>query len=474
MFAKVVARRAMERGVEVLVLDSNGAGGFHVCVLHRRLIPCGESYLLGKWLVHDWQQHGLHKEPESFPKSPSLTGKGYGSTIRLPGRHPRRDHWTRVWDGETDDRSDGFLRGEAAVAAILAAGARSDLVPVSPLVPPEFSPKSGRTADASAARITNLADLDRHAVAACEALTHLREQYFEDHDRWLFVGMALRELGDQGLAVWHQWSAQSSSKYRPADLDYRWGTFAAPAEAASPCRGQRGSRLSLGTLFAWAREEGWVPPWQPAASIADEAERCRTALLDRPEVLGELADRLEVAEDVLHRLGVGWRPFNRRPAQDESWVDDGAAWTFPLVDGSGSVIGLIRHYQDELVEDRLVNGSRPGLIVPVGWQEFTGRILIPESLGDVALLLGRGYCAIGRPANSSGVDHLVQLLDRVDREIMVIAEDDRLLDGTWPGKERAEKHVRQLANRLGRRVWIWHPPEECDGLRGHFKSHGTN
>lgn len=471
-FARVVARRAMERGLEVLLLDSNGAGGFHVWALHRRPITCRESHLFGKWLIHDWQAHGLRKAPESMPKRPALGGKGYGSTIRLPGRHHKRDHWTRVWDRETEDREGGFLRGEAAVTAILAAGARSDLVPATPLVPPEFSLDTQRFVHGTSSRTIDPDDLDRHAVAARVALRYLGEEYFEDYDRWVSVGMALKTLGDQGLALWHEWSAQSSSSYRPEDLDYKWTTFAAPAEGESWTHGRRHWHLSLGTLFAWAREEGWVPPWQSAPSIAEEAERCRHALRERPEVLDELADRLEVDQAVLNRLGVGWRAFNRRPGEDDSWVDDGPAWTFPLVDGAGSVIGLVRRYQDDLVEDRLVKGSKPGLLVPDRWQELQGAVLLPESYGDVAFLVGRGLCAIGRPAIASGVDHLVRLLDRVDREIVVIAEDDRQIDGSWSGKERADGDAKRLAEKLQRRVRSWCPPKGCEDVRRYLKSRG--
>jgi hypothetical protein len=108
-YAKVVARRVMSRGVEVLVFASDGAGGYHIWCFHPRPIPCAEAYLFGVWLVHDWRQHELRKQPETLPKSPALTGKRFGQPIRLPGQHPKREgYWTTVWDGATEDKDAGL------------------------------------------------------------------------------------------------------------------------------------------------------------------------------------------------------------------------------------------------------------------------------------------------------------------------------------------------------------------------------
>jgi hypothetical protein len=463
--AREVARRAIGRGALTRVFDSNGAGGYHIWVLHPRPIPCAESYLFGKWLVHEWDRHGLRKEPESFPKSPELTGKRCGQTIRLPGRHHKRPHWTAVWDGVTDDRNAGFLRGAAAVAAILETGGRPDRIPPGPLVPPDFALPTERFSSAIQGRNVDPDELDRDAALAREALAYLGGDYYEDYDCWVGVGMSLRQLGDQGLAVWHEWSAQSRSRYRPEDLDQKWRTFAAPASEPLAWPGRRRPTVGLGSLFVWAKREGWTPPRRTAESMAEQADRYQQALLACPEMLTELASRLEVTEDILQRLGVGWKDENFRQDRDETWVDDGPAWTFPVASGSGEIIGIQRQFLDETVEHRMVPGSKSGLHVPAGWECIPGPVLIPESVRDVAYLIAAGGCAIGRPAVTSGVDHLARLLRGVDRSIVVIAEDDRTADGRWPGKKRAVADARELATRLGRRVKRWLPRDGCEGVR---------
>ena len=255
-FTRIVARRAIDRGVPTLVFDSNGAGGYHIWVLHPSPIACADSYRFGKWLVHDWAEHGLRKEPESLPKGPVLTGKRYGQAIRLPGRHHMRPHWTAVWDGETADPVAGFRRGAAAVAAILRTRGRPDRAPISPLVPLDFVQPVGHQVVTERTWTGAPADLDRDAVLAREALRHLGKAYYEDYDKWLRVGMALRQLDEQGLALWHEWSAQSR-RYRPEDLDSKWMTFDTVTDAL-PGRSDRLIRLP--SLFAWAAQNGWKRP----------------------------------------------------------------------------------------------------------------------------------------------------------------------------------------------------------------------
>lgn len=469
-FVREVERRAAGRGLVTRIFSTDGAGSFHVWAFHPRPIPCAEAHRFGKWLIRDWEGFGLRGEPETFPKSPGLTGKGFGTTIRLPGRHPRRAHWTGVWDGETDDRLTGFLRGADAVAAVLEAGGRAARVPLDPLVPTDFVLPAEAACSAARVRILDPEELDREAARAREALACLGPEYFESYEKWLEVGMALKQLGEPGLAIWHEWSAQSRSRYRPDELERKWETFAPPADESPAWPGRRPRTIGLGTLFKWAREEGWKPPGSTARPMAEEAEICRKALLVRPEALTELASRLEVGEGALRKLGVGWREENRRPGIGGCWEDDGPAWTFPLSDGAGEVVGLLRRYEAETIADRLVRGSKMGLFVPAGWQRGCGPVLVPEGIDNVVALVGAGCCTIGRLEGNMGVEDLARLLRGVDREIVVVAVDARDDKGRWSGKERAEEVARGLSNRLGRRVKKWLPREGGDGARKFIRS----
>jgi len=66
-----------------------------------------------------------------------------------------------------------------------------------------------------------------------------------------------RHLGDQGLAIWHEWSSRSP-KYDPDVLDAKWATFvAAGKEAELSWRSGRSSLVGLGSIFKDAIEKGW-------------------------------------------------------------------------------------------------------------------------------------------------------------------------------------------------------------------------
>ena len=64
----------------------------------------------------------------------------------------------------------------------------------------------------------------REAALAREALRHLGPDHRDDYDAWLGVGMALRQLGDDGLALWDAWSSPSP-RYEPGACAAKWDTF---------------------------------------------------------------------------------------------------------------------------------------------------------------------------------------------------------------------------------------------------------
>ena len=116
-FAAAVAwqRKLQGMGVEPLLLDSNGAGGLHLLTVFSKPLASQQVFDFGRWLVSDYQAHGLAVAPEVFPKQPNVNpNRPYGSWWRLPGRHHTRMHWTKIWNG------DRWIEGNEAVVAILA------------------------------------------------------------------------------------------------------------------------------------------------------------------------------------------------------------------------------------------------------------------------------------------------------------------------------------------------------------------
>ena len=81
-----------------------------------------------------------------------------------------------------------------------------------------------------------------------DALEHVPNSNL-DYDTWIKIGFALYDgIGPDGCDVWNTWSAQSS-KNDPALTRSKWDSFGSPH--ANP--------ISIGTLFYFAKENGWRP-----------------------------------------------------------------------------------------------------------------------------------------------------------------------------------------------------------------------
>jgi hypothetical protein len=62
---------------------------------------------------------------------------------------------------------------------------------------------------------------------------------------WLTIGMAIEaHYGQAGRALWDEWSLTAKDKHNPADQDRVWDSF-------------KGSGISIGTLFHYAKHGGW-------------------------------------------------------------------------------------------------------------------------------------------------------------------------------------------------------------------------
>ena len=77
----------------------------------------------------------------------------------------------------------------------------------------------------------------------------------ENRDIWLKVGAALHLLGAR--AVWDDWS-KTSGKFDAADQDRVWASF----------HGERKEGVvTVATIYAWAKERGWVPSVSARAAV---------------------------------------------------------------------------------------------------------------------------------------------------------------------------------------------------------------
>jgi hypothetical protein len=70
-----------------------------------------------------------------------------------------------------------------------------------------------------------------------------------EYQQWIEIGQALHTaFGNQGHALWSQWSAAGSKYKGQSDIDTHWKSF------------HQGKGIGLGTLFHTAKEHGWESP----------------------------------------------------------------------------------------------------------------------------------------------------------------------------------------------------------------------
>ncbi|MBI5865343.1 MAG: hypothetical protein HZB38_12705 [Planctomycetes bacterium] len=210
----------------------------------------------------------------------------------------------------------------------------------------------------------------------------------------------------------------------------RDGGAAICARVESPKRcGESGWIHKLGgeahrDLPAVRRVEICAKP-EPTRDFAALAAEYRSAV--NPFDLIRLAAALGVSRDPLGRLGIGW---------------DGTAWTFPMRDAEGTIVGIRRRFPDG--RKLSLTGGREGVFVPakaavdaaiVGQRCPT--LLIAEGPTDCAALVTLGFPAIGRPSCTGGVA-IVRELAR-GRDAVIVADADP------PGQRGAMTLARLLA-----------------------------
>ncbi len=108
-----------------------------------------------------------------------------------------------------------------------------------------FTPHPAPAPPTAASASARLSDSDRSRISA--ALGYIDP---EPYDTWIQVGMALHSSGDDlhGFELWTEWAGRSP-KFDLVDHQHRWASFS-----------RTGTGISMGTLFALAKEQGYAPP----------------------------------------------------------------------------------------------------------------------------------------------------------------------------------------------------------------------
>src|SRR5262249_12384637 len=71
-------------------------------------------------------------------------------------------------------------------------------------------------------------------------------EYVSHRDTWLMIGMALHELGADGLQLWLRWSKLCPQEFSLEACYRAWDSF-----------GSSRGGVSIGSLFYHARSHGW-------------------------------------------------------------------------------------------------------------------------------------------------------------------------------------------------------------------------
>lgn len=165
----------------------------------------------------------------------------------------------------------------------------------------------------------------------------------------------------------------------------------------------------------------WTPPPEPEIDAPRLAERFASALDSRKLELTAASLNLTVRS--LRALGIGWS-------------EQHGAFSFPMRDGDGTVVGIRLRSSDG--RKWAVRGSRSALFY-AGSPNGQGRVLVTEGPTDTAALMDLGFYVIGRPFCSGGRAFLVSMAQRGQRDWVVVSDRD------GPGTEGAQKLADELS-----------------------------
>ena len=184
------------------------------------------------------------------------------------------------------------------------------------------------------------------------------------------------------------------------------------------------------------------PPRLSPAEVDTIDRQCRTALT--PARLTILAERLAVSDGALLRLGVGWHA-------------ERAAFTFPMRDGAGRVIGIRTRHADG--SKQCVAGSHLGVIMPGGSWERPDVLIVTEGESDAAAAINLGFDVVARPGCSTCAGIVVETVARLrPGRVVLIADADP------PGQNGAHALARRIAA-SGTACRVLTPPDGAKDLR---------
>jgi hypothetical protein len=146
--------RLRKSGLDPILMDSNGVGGFHIWTLLDDEYPLDETYDYVDAIRSDYAEFGLEKKPEIFPPRREVEPDDLPYGLRLPGRHPVRQHYTRVWNFDLLGENE-WLEGAEAIELLMSS--RPGKLPETT---PRAAPKTAKKRPKTKRKLRVCVDLD--------------------------------------------------------------------------------------------------------------------------------------------------------------------------------------------------------------------------------------------------------------------------------------------------------------------------
>jgi hypothetical protein len=225
----------------------------------------------------------------------------------------------------------------------------------------------------------------------------------------------------------NQWRRVRSDRRCPICERPDWCLLAADGSAAICARIASSKRCGEAGWLHRLRDDGWQPPRHRVRSVPLTTPGRRHDLAElaagyrgvvEPVRLDALARSLGLTVGALGALGIGWADHYR-------------AWSFPMTDADGVILGIRLRRLDG--SKFAVRGGREGLFLPAP-APTEPRLLVCEGPTDTAALLDLGYKAVvGRPSCTGGERLVTELCQRRGpAEVVIVA------DGDEPGRRGAD------------------------------------
>jgi hypothetical protein len=294
---------ALGRISNTVVIDVDGPTGRETL---EKLLAQYEYVLPPFWYVETGRDEGGRHHYFRYPKDVTVqTRKVKGLEVRSDGAYvvaPPSIHYTGriyTWHGVPDNRSSDPGVDDLPQCFIDFAAQGEKI----------FGPRGGgRTHKGTASHRRNLTERlqamhapptwseahEKEIMAALECIPA------DDYEVWLKIGMTLHWTGwgERAREMWDQWS-QKSDKFDIADQEKKWESFGRPD--------RQGPVITLGTLFALAKDHGYAPQAQPASEPDDppHLKSIIEAINERRFLIGNIGGKCLVGEMVPNPAGSG-------------------------------------------------------------------------------------------------------------------------------------------------------------------------